>query len=127
MPSNSPLKRLRQMLMRPANVTVVTAIAVAIPTAYAFHGHFPGDQSGFLLLFAVGVGVPGAFDSYGPDFEQLWDCVFATLWVCAAVVVAYIGIFAAGLDILELSPFLASTLAFLCSFLGPVVGLAALT
>lgn len=127
MPSTEPSSRLRQRVTSTRNVTIATAIAVALPAAYAFHSQLPGDQSGFLLLFAVAVGVPNAFDGYGPDFESRWNCVFATLWVSSAVVVAYVGSFVAGVDVLSVSPFLASILAFLVGLLGPMAALAAVS
>jgi hypothetical protein len=123
MPSNSagsPPERLSRR-----TVTTVTAIAVALPSAYAFHGEFPGDESAVLLLIAVAVGVPRAFD-YGPEFERYRDCVFATLWTCSAVVVAYVACFVAGVDLLSVSPLLAGGLAFLAGVVGSVGILAAL-
>lgn len=126
MPSSGTRSRLRRRATSTRIVSTVTAVAVALPAAYTFHGHFPGDQSGLLLLVAVAVGIPSAFDEYGPAFERRRDCVFATLWVCSVVVVTYVGSFAAGIDTLGVSPFLASIVAFLVGFLGPVGVLAAL-
>lgn len=125
MPSSGIHSSLRQRVLSTRNVTIATAIAVAIPASFAFHAQFPGDESGFLLLFAVAVGVPSAFDAYGPNFERYWNCIFATLWMCAAVVLAYVGCFAAGIDIFDISPFLSGVAAFLVAFLGPLVVLAA--
>jgi hypothetical protein len=120
MPSNGIRSTLIERATSTRSLIILTAIAVAIPTAYAFQGQFPGTESGFLLLFAVAVGVPSAFDGYGPTFESRRNCVFATLWVCSAVVVAYVGCFVAGIDVFDLSPFLASVLSFLVGFFGPI-------
>jgi len=118
MPSNSASSTLLQRATSTRNVIILTAIAVAIPAAFAFHDRLPGDQAGFLLLFAVAVGVPSALDSYGPQFQKLRNCVFATVWLCSAVLVAYVVSFTAGVDFLSLPPFLAGVIAFLVGYFG---------
>ncbi len=120
MPSTRRLAALRDRLTAPRNVAILAAVAVAIPAAYAFHTAFEADQGDFLLLLALGVGVPTVHDRYGPT-----DGVLAAVaWVlggCVVVGLAFVAVYVAMLSLT--SGFLASAVAFLVAYLGPLTAL----
>jgi hypothetical protein len=125
-PSTSHHSSLRDRLATRRNLTIATATAVAIPAAYLAHSQFAVDEANFLLLLAVAVGVPTAFDAYGPEFERAGATLLATVATCLAAAGTFVGIYLLGTQTLSLSPFLAAVGAFLVAHLGPLAAFAAL-
>ncbi|WP_327054031.1 hypothetical protein [Halomicrococcus gelatinilyticus] len=105
--------RLRERATTQRNVTIYLAILVAVPLASAFNTAVGGAQGGFLLLMTLAVGVPSAYDGYWPAYDATWKAVAWILAACAVVTVEFIGLYLAGTDLLSLSPFVASIVAFL--------------
>lgn len=124
MPSTTD-RALGERLASQRNVTILTAIAVALPAAYWFHTAFGDGPGDFLLLMAVAVGVPTAADLYGPDHGRLWRAVATTAVASVAVGAAFVGVYVLGTGPLSLSPFVASVMAFLVAELGPLAALRA--
>ncbi|MFB6085047.1 MAG: hypothetical protein ABEJ94_12470 [Halorientalis sp.] len=95
------------------NVAIYVAILVAVPVAYGFHTVFDASGGDFLLLMTLAVGVPTAYNDNWPAYDRTWKAVG---WVLAASVLAaatFAGLFLAGIEVLALSPLLASVGAFL--------------
>lgn len=118
MPSRSPLSRVREWTTAQRNATIVTAIVVAIPTAYAFHTVIGGTSGDFLLLMTLAVGVPQAYDEYWPRYDRTWTAVAWVLAACAVATGEFVGLHLLGVEVLALSPFLAGVGAFLLTYLG---------
>ncbi|WP_136715214.1 hypothetical protein [Halorientalis salina] len=98
------------------NVSIYTAIAVAAPTAYAFNVAFTYEGS-FLLLMTLAVGVPTAYDDYGPAYDRTPKTVGWVLVACGIAAVEFVGFFVVATESLELSAFLGGIVAFLGTWL----------
>jgi len=120
MESQSTSSDISARLMTQRNLTIFTAILIAVPTAYAYHSMVGGNgQSGdFLLLMTLAVGVPTAYDEYWPRYEQTWKAIAWVLVACAIATIEFIGLYTAGAELADLSPFVASVGAFLITDLG---------
>lgn len=116
MPSTR-LSSLRERLLTTRNAAILAAVAVALPAAYLFHAGFGAGQAGFLLLLALGVGVPTALDGVAPD--SLRGAVALTLGACAVVGVLFAGIYAVALSVAGQFP--AGVVAFVVTYVGPAL------
>lgn len=119
MPSNtSPPNRLERVFSQ-RNLTILTAIIVGVPAAYAFQTSIGGQGSSFLLLLVLAVGVPTAYDEYWPRYDRT---ATALAWIVGAIAVAGIGyavLFWVFVSVLTLSEIAAGVGAFLVTTLGP--------
>ncbi|WP_276270552.1 hypothetical protein [Haloarcula litorea] len=116
MPSETRLDALAARVLTQRNAVIATAIAVAIPAAYAFYTLF-GDGSGdFLLLMTLAVGVPTAYDGYWPQYDRAWKAVAWTLAACAVAGIEFAGLYVLGHVELRRSPFVAAVGAFLATW-----------
>jgi hypothetical protein len=113
MPASNPSTGLRERAMTRRNLTILVAIVVAVPTAYAFHVWSGAEGGDFLLLMLLGVGVPTAFD----EFKQgVTDTLPAVGWILGAslvVTIEYAGLYVIGTETLGVSSFRASVGTFL--------------
>jgi len=110
-PTNAGLS-LRERALTQRNATILTAIAVAVPTAYGF-GVWSGPERGeFLLLLLLAVIVPTAYDDLWPTYDRTWKGIAWTLAACVVATIEFVGLYVVGVDSLSLSPFLASVGAF---------------
>lgn len=116
MPSTR-LSSLRERWLTPRNAAILAAVAVALPAAYLFHTSFRAEQADFLLLLALGVGVPTALDGVGPDSPS--GAVALTLGVCAVVGVLFAGVYVLALSVAGQFP--AAVVAFVVSYVGPAL------
>lgn len=116
MPSTR-LSSLRERWLTPRNAAILAAVAVALPAAYVFHASFRAEQADFLLLLALGVGVPTALDGVGPDNPG--GAVALTLGVCAVVGVLFAGVYVLALSVAGQFP--AAVVAFVVSYAGPAL------
>jgi hypothetical protein len=116
MPSTR-LSSLRDRWLTPRNASILVAIAAALPAAYLFHTAFRAEQADFLLLLALGVGVPAALDGVGPD--DLAGAVALTLGACAAVGALFVGVYVAALSVAGQFP--AAAVAFAVGYVGPAL------
>ncbi|MFB6171225.1 MAG: hypothetical protein ABEJ23_01740 [Haloarculaceae archaeon] len=117
MPSTSASTRLRDRVATQRNVTIVVAILVAVPTAYAVQSTVGSDAGGFLLLVTLAVGVPTAYDEYWPAYDRTWLAVAWVLAACAVAAVTFTALSLVGTAV-GLSPALAAGVAFLVTGLG---------
>ena len=124
MPSTEIVSATRKWITAQRQLTIVTAIAVALPTAYAFQSWSGAAGSGFLLLLTLAVGVPTAYDEYWPTYDRTWKAVSWVLVSCAAATVEFAGFFLAGTTVLALTPITSAVVAFLVTNLGTVALLA---
>jgi hypothetical protein len=124
MPSTGDGHTILDRLATQRNVTIATAIAVAIPAAYGFHVAFGAGTGDFLLLLAVAVGVPTAMDQYWRAHGRLLRAAGETAVGAVAVAATFLALYVLGTDVLSLSPFPAAVLAFLVADLGPLAALA---
>ncbi len=120
MPSTSSTSRFREWATSQRNLTIFTAILVALPAAYAFQATVGGRAMGgdFLLLVTLAVGVPTAYDNYWPAYDQTWTAVLWVLAACAVATGVYVGVFLLGTDVVGLAPFPSAIGAFLVTDLG---------
>lgn len=116
MPSTR-LFSLRERLLTPRNAAILTAIAVALPAAYLVHTSFRAEQADFLLLLALGVGVPTALEGAVP--HSLTGAVALTLGACSVVAVLFAGVYALALSVAGQFP--AAVVAFGISYVGPAL------
>lgn len=121
----SPVSTLRERLTTQRNATILAAIVVAIPTAYAFHSVTGSASGDFLLLFILGVGVPTAYDSHWPEYDRTWKAVAWTVAACAVATVEFVGLYLVGTRVLDQSELVAAVGAFLVTYLGDLAVLAA--
>ncbi len=117
MPSTRRLADLRDRLTAPRNAAILAAVAVAIPAAYGFHTAFDADQGDFLLLLALGVGVPTVHSQHGPQ-EHILTAVAWVLGACAVVGLLFVAVYVAALSVTSTVP--AGAVAFLVAYLGPL-------
>lgn len=120
MPSTRVLARFFERATTQRNVTIVVAILVAVPTAYAFRSAVPGGDSAadFLLLLTLAVAVPTAYDERWPRYDQTSTAVAWILGACLVATVAFAGLYLLGTAVVGLSPLFASVAAFLVTDLG---------
>ncbi|MEF8907455.1 MAG: hypothetical protein V5A13_06310 [Haloarculaceae archaeon] len=116
MPSTR-LSSLRERWLTTRNAAIFAAVAVALPAAYLFHAGFGAEQGDFVLLLALGVGVPTALDGVGPDSPS--GAVALTPGVCAVVGVLFAGIYGVALSVAGQFP--AAVAAFVLSYVGPAL------
>lgn len=114
MPSTNP--PLRERWLTPRNVTILTAIAVALPAAYLFHTSVRAEQADFLLLLALGVGVPTALEGF---VGSLREAVRLSLGACAVIAALFTGVYFATRSVAGEFP--AAVVAFVVSYLGPAL------
>lgn len=105
--------------------TRVTAVTLAIPTAYLSQQAIDAPYSvGFFLLILVGVGVPQLWErwpvAYGPPGAVLWTLVASTLMVAVLL-----GLFFVLQSVIGEFP--AAVLGFLVADLGPLWVVATVT
>lgn len=107
------------------NVTIYTAIAVALPTAYAFQSTVGASElSGdFLLLMTLAVGVPTAYDEYWPRYDRTWKAVAWVLVACAVATAEFVGLYLLATAVLGLSPLVGGIGAFLVTDVGNLLWL----
>lgn len=117
MPFTSTPARLRAWLTSQRNLTIFTAITIAIPVAYTFHDTFGADSGDFLLLFTLAVGVPTAFDEYWDPFDRTWKAIGWVGVACSLVTVLFTALYVAG-TMAGLSSFDSGVGAFLVTALG---------
>mgnify|MGYP000660487357 CR=1 FL=1 len=126
MPSTNITSQLLKWTADQRNLTIFTAILVAVPTAFAFRARF-GDGAfagSFLLLITLAVSVPTAYDRYWPRYTRLWKAVAWVLVACAVVAVEFTVLYVLGTEMLELVPLHAAISAFLVTDLGNFAWLA---
>jgi hypothetical protein len=116
MPSTR-LSSLRERWLTTRNAAILAAVAVALPAAHLFRAGFGAGQAGFLLLLALGVGVPTALDGVAPD--SLSGAVALTVGACAVVGMLFAGIYAVALSVAGQFP--AAVVAFVVSYVGPAL------
>ncbi|MFB6074318.1 MAG: hypothetical protein ABEJ89_04835 [Haloarculaceae archaeon] len=123
MPSERFAVSLRERVLTEQNVAILVAVVVAIPAAYLFAWQFDTQAGNFLLLAAIGVGVPSI---YGTSFEGAGRNVVLLVALLAAVAAAsFTAIYLAGVAWLSIPPTFAALLAYLVTELGPRAVLAA--
>lgn len=112
MPSTAPVTRIADWATTQRNLTIFRSISVAVPTVYAFQSVVAVSVSAgtFLLLITLAVGVPTAYDEYGPRCDQSWQAIIWTLVACVVVTIEFSGLVLIGTEYLSLSPRDASTL-----------------
>jgi len=120
MPSTSTVTRIYNWATTQRNLTIFVAILVAVPTAYGFQSIVSGGGSSgeFLLLMTLAVGVPTAYDEFWPRYNQTWKAIAWVLAACFVVAVEFVSLYFIGTEYVSLSPFYASTGAFLITDLG---------
>jgi hypothetical protein len=107
---------LRERWLTPRNVSILAAIAVALPAAYLFHTAVRAEQADFLLLLVLGVGVPTALEGYDDSLSRV---VALTLGACAVVGALFTGVYLAALSVTGQFP--AAVVAFIVSYVGPAL------
>jgi len=127
MPSTSTPSKLSERVTTQRNLTIFTAVLVAIPAAYGFQWAFSGTDLGgsFLLLTTLAVGVPTAYEEHWPKYDRAQAAITWVLAACVVAAIEFTGLYLLGTDILELSPLFASVGAFLVVDLGNLVWLSA--
>lgn len=120
MSSTSTASKIYRWATTQRNLTIFVAIIVAVPMVYAVQSIVGGSElSGdFLLLMALAVGVPTAYDEYWPYYDQTWKAI---MWICVTCVVATIeftSLYLVGTEFVNLPPLFASISAFLITDLG---------
>ncbi|AZH26202.1 hypothetical protein [Haloplanus aerogenes] len=125
MPSTNRLAGVYAWVTDQRQVTILVAILVALPTAYAFHATFGGDTTGggFLLLMTLAVGVPTAYDTHWPAYDRTWQAVGWVFAACVVATVEFVGLYLVG-TALGLAPIPAAIGAFLVTYLGTFAWLA---
>jgi hypothetical protein len=116
MSSSKPTPNVLDRATSQRNVSIYTAIAVAAPTAYAFNIAFTYEGS-FLLLMTLAVGVPTAYDDYGPAYDRTLGTVGWVLVACGVAAAEFVGFFVIATESLALSPFIGGIVAFLGTWL----------
>jgi hypothetical protein len=126
MPSSGFPVRIFQRATTQRNLTIIVAILTAVPTAYAFQATVgDGSQaSSFLLLMTLAVGVPTAYDEHWPQYDRSWKAIAWVLVASGIAAFVFTGSYILAVDLLEVSPWIASVGAFLVTDLGGLVGLA---
>ncbi|RLM90974.1 hypothetical protein D3D02_04235 [Halobellus sp. Atlit-38R] len=112
MPSTRPAAVYRWLTAQ-RQLTIFTAIALALPTAYAFQSRVGTDTGGFLLLLLLGVGVPTAYDEYWPPYDRAWQAILWTVLVGAVAAAEFTAFYLIGTDVLGLAPRSSTAGAFL--------------
>lgn len=123
MAPGSRMSKLREWAVSQRTLTIVTAIAIAIPTAYLFHATVGVEAGDFLLLWTLGVGVPQTYDAYWPTYDQTWKAIAWVVGGCGVATGLFVSLYLFSNRFLDLSPFLASIGAFLITYLGPMLWL----
>ena len=108
---------LRERWLTPRTVTILVAVAVALPAAYLFHVTSPAEQADFLLLLVLGVGVPTALDGTEPD--SLPGVVARTIGACVVVGALFAVVYLGTLSVT--GRFQAAVVAFVVSYVGPAL------
>lgn len=123
--STSTTSNIRDWLTTQRQLTIVTAIVVALPTTYAFQSMIDGDPfaGSFFLLMALAVGVPSAYDEYWPQYDQTWKAVAWILVACVVTTVEFTGLYLVGTAAVDVA-WVAPVGAFFITYLGNLLVLA---
>lgn len=126
MAATSTVATIRNWVRAQRQVTILTAILVAVPTTYAFQSAVDGDAfaGSFFLLMTLAVGVPSAYDDYWPHYDQTSKAVVWVLAACAVAAVEFTALYLAGTALIDIS-WVAPVGAFLVTHLGNLAVLAA--
>lgn len=108
------------------NATILAAILVAAPVGYAFFQTVGGTAAGYLLTVTLGVGVPSAYDDYGPAEATVAAAVGWVLAASAVATVVFVGVYLAAVGQFGASPLLAAIAAVGVTDLGGLLALLAL-
>jgi hypothetical protein len=114
-------------LRGPENVSILTAIVVAIPATLLVETRADGEGLGLLLLIAVGVVVPTMYRQQWPHHESVGGAVAWTVAASALVGAVLLGLAALLRTYVGLGGFASAALAFLVVGLGGPVVLYSLT
>jgi hypothetical protein len=118
------LNRARGWLVDETTPVVLTAIAVAIPGAYLGQHSLGAEfEAGFLLLLALGVGVPTVYERWPRRYGVLGAVAWA-LVACAVVAALFGGTYLLLVD--SVGEFPATVVAFAVADLGPLAVVAEL-
>ena len=115
MPTTETVARLLGRATTQRNVSISTAIVVAVPLAYAFTLTF-GYQGSLLLLLTLGLGVPTAYDDYWPAYDETRKTVVWVIVACGIAAVEFTGFYVIATAPLGLSSFVGSIGAFLLTW-----------
>jgi hypothetical protein len=125
MNSTSTIPHIRDWITSQRQLTIVTAIVVALPTTYAFQSVIGGDPfaGSFLLLMTLAVGVPSAYDEYWPQYDQTWKAIAWILVACVVAAVEFTGLYLVGTAAVDVA-WVAPVGAFFITYLGDLLVLA---
>lgn len=121
MPAISALDRFWRWLTTQRNLTILTAILLAVPVAYTFQVAFDSGSGDFLLLMLLAVGVPTAFDEHYAPFDRTWKAIGWVVVACALVTVEFTVLYLVSTLWVGLSPFAAGAAAFLVTAFGNLI------
>jgi len=116
MPSTRPAAVYRWLTAQ-RQLTIFTALALALPTAYAFQSRVGTDTGGVLLLLLLAVGVPTAYDEYWQPYDRAWQAILWTVLVGAVAAAEFTAFYLIGTDVLGLAPRSSTAGAFLLTSL----------
>lgn len=119
MPSSNVATRLHERLWTQRNLTISTAVLVALPVTYGFSVAFDPDGS-FLLLLTVGVVVPTLYDEYWPPYDRAWKAAGWIVCTSAVASAAFVGLYWVGTELVGSPSLLASVGAFLLTAIGGI-------
>lgn len=117
------LRRFWRWFTTQRNLTIVTAIVLAVPVAYAFQVAFDSGSGDFLLLLLLAVGVPTAFDEHYAPFDHTSKAIGWVIGACAIVTAEFTGLYLVGTMVVGLSPFAAGAGTFLVTAFGNLIAL----
>ncbi|WP_318568670.1 hypothetical protein [Salinigranum marinum] len=123
MPSTTTETPIRERIWAQRNVTIYTALLVALPITYAFSTVFGPDGS-FLLLLTVGVVVPTAYNECWPPYDRTWKAVGWTTVASMVAAVAFATAFTLAVRLFAASALVASGGAFVVTAVGGFASLA---
>lgn len=115
---------LRERVASERTVTVLTGISVAMPAAALFVGRVGPAEPAYLLLVAVGIGVPSAYDEFGAGVVPERLAVPVTAAAAVLVTVEFVAVYLAAVARPGLSPTFAGTTAFVVVAFGNLAVLA---
>jgi hypothetical protein len=123
MPSTSTTGKVTDWMTAQQNVTVFTAILVALPLLYAFNSTVSDSSGSFLFLITLAVVVPTAYNELWSRYEQTWKAIGWVVVGCTVAAVEFTGIYLVSIEVGAPSSLIASTAAFLVTALGNIVWL----
>jgi preprotein translocase subunit SecE len=127
MTETSTARRVREWATSQRNVTIYTAVLVAVPAAFAFREIIDASPGSLLLLLTLGVSVPRIYDEYWPAYRETWQAVVWILVACAIAGAQFTGLYILGTRVIHLSPLAAGVGAFVITDLGNSLWLAVRT